>query len=335
MTRIRTVLPLLIACLCACIVASCLLTACTSGRWPDEPVPVSLADNPDAYQAAAAPLAWQGNLHNQNFVIFGQDNLFLPERNGTVARLDGQLRLFPVDPSSGCQFAWADGWLFYTSGSQNSTIRKVRSDGSNGVRIANLPYQYLVADRGNLFAILTSTGQVMRFRQDGTDRAVLFDGFATELQYDGSRLYVCGANDQTGLVRIDPDSGSSEILLQRRVVSLNVVGDTLYFADPDDNHRVYVWSSEDSRDRCLCDLSLTRPFIVYANWLYYVDTDNQGRLMRLPLSDTAADLEQAVLVVDDAVASFVVLPDAVYYRRPEDNGVFRVPLDGGRPQKIT
>ena len=57
--------------------------------------------------------------------------------------------------------------------------------------------------------------------------------------------------------------------------------------------------------------------------------------MRLPLSDTAADLEQAVLVVDDAVASFVVLPDAVYYRRPEDNGVFRVPLAGGRPQKIT
>ena len=112
-------------------------------------------------------------------------------------------------------------------------------------------------------------------------------------------------------------------------------GDTLYFADPDDEHRLYAWSGSDQGDQCLCDLSLTRPFIVYANWLYYVDTKNQNRLMRLPLKGTRTDLDRSVLVIDDAVASFTVLPDAVYYRRPEDNTIYRVPLAGGSPQKVS
>jgi hypothetical protein len=317
------------------VLLSLLTVACSSGSWPEAPRGIGLADDPEAYRAAAEPLAWRGNLHYQNFVIFGLDSLFLCARSGSVARLDGALRLFPVDPAPGCQFAWSDGWLFFTSGTQNSTVRKVQSDGSNAVRIANLPYQYLVADRGFIFGILTATGQVMRFRQDGTERVVLFDGFATELQYDGTSLYVCGANDQTGLIRIDPETGTSEKLLERRVVSLNVVGDTLYFADPDDEHRLYAWSGSDQGDQCLCDLSLTRPFIVYANWLYYVDTKNQNRLMRLPLKGTRTDLDRSVLVIDDAVASFTVLPDAVYYRRPEDNTIYRVPLAGGSPQKVS
>lgn len=208
------------------------------------------------------------------------------------------------------------------------------TDGTNSVRISSFAYQYLIAGQEYLFGILTSTGQVMRMKHDGTDRQSLFDGFATELQYDGRFLYVCGADDKTGLIRIDPVSGLATRLLDRRIVSLNKVGDWYYFSDPADQQRVHAWSLQDKIDRQVTECSLTHPFIVYDGWLYFLDTENQNRLMRLPVADGCADPEKADLVADDAVSSFVILPDAVYYRRPEGGRIYRVPLPFGDAVRI-
>lgn len=310
------------------------LAACDAGRI-SQPASIDPVAEPDAFQSAARQLAWSGNLHYQNFVIDGGGRLLLSAEAETIAFLEyGETATVPLIGQPGRSLAGAGNWLFFTAGELGTSLRKIKTDGTNSVRISSFAYQYLIADQDFLIGILTSTGQVMRLQHDGTDRQSLFDGFATELQYDGRFLYVCGADDKTGLIRIDPLSGLSTRLLDRRVVSLNKAGDWFYFADPADQQRVHAWSEQENLDRRVTDCSLTRPFIVYDGWLYYLDTENQNRLMRLPVADGCTEAKQGDLVVNDAVSSFVILPDAVYYRRPQGSRIYRVPLPSGEPVRI-
>lgn len=313
-----------------------LQTACGPAMKTTEPSAIDPVLQPDAYQAASAALAWSGNLHYQNFVIFGDGKTFLSAEDGLIASLDTRhMSTDKLNGHPGGQFAWHDGWLFYAAGQLSNTVRKIKIDGSNSVRISTFSYQYLVASQDYLMGILTATGQVMRMNHDGTARQSLFDGFATELQYDGQYLYVCGSQDKTGLIRIDPETGTSTRLLDRRISSLNKVDDWFYFADLSDQQRVHAWSEKDGKDLRVTECSLTRPFIVYDSWLYYLDTERQNRLMRLPVTAGCADKEQCELVVDDAISAFVILPDAIFYRRPSANRIYRVPMPGGDPVRIS
>ena len=254
------------------VLAIGLLTACNGALKLAEPVAIDPDSDPDTYQTAARDLAWNGNLHYQNFVFYGDRTIFLSAEDGTIARLAHHAAsVRQMDNHPGCQFAGYDNWLFYGAGQLNNTVRKIMTDGTNSVRISTHSYQYLIASKDYLMGILTATGQVMRMTHDGTDRQSLFDGFATELQFDGQSLYVCGSQDKTGLVRIDPETGTSTVLLRRRIISLNKVGDWLYFTDPSDQHRIHAWSESEKKDSRIGDFSLTRPFIVYGGWLYYLD----------------------------------------------------------------
>ncbi|MDW7656588.1 MAG: DUF5050 domain-containing protein [Bacillota bacterium] len=313
-----------------------ILSACGSAAQAPEPAAVDPVLQPDVYRAASTNLAWSGNLHYQNFVIYGDGLTFISAEDGLIASLDTRrMTVNKLIGNPGCQFAWHDGWLFYAAGQLSNTVRKIMTDGTNSVRISTFSYQYLIASQDYLMGILTSTGQVMRMDHDGTRRQTMFDGFATELQYDGQFLYVCGSQDKTGLIRIDPETGVSARLLDRRISSLNKVGDWYYFADLSDQQRVHAWSEVEGNDLRVTEFSLTRPFIVYDSWLYYLDTEHQNRLMRLPVSAGCAKTDQCELVVDDAISSFVILPDAIFYRRPDTNRIYRVPLPGGDPVRIS
>jgi hypothetical protein len=312
------------------------LSACGPAALAPEPTAIDPVLQPDAYRAASEYLARSGNLHYQNFVICGDGKTFLSAGDGLIASLDtGRMTVDKLNGHPGNQFAWHDGWLFYAAGQLSNTVRKIKTDGTNSVRISNFPYLYLVASQDYLMGILTSTGQVMRMNHDGTARQSLFDGFATELQYDGQYLYVCGSQDKTGLIRIDPETGISTRLLDRRISSLNKVDDWFYFADLSDQQRVHAWSEKEGKDLRVTEFSLTRPFIVYDGWLYYLDTERQNRLMRLPVTAGCTRTDQCELVVDDAISAFVILPDAIFYRRPAANRIYRVPLPGGDPVRIS
>ena len=309
------------------------LPACRSEKRRAESIdPLT---NQTAYLASAQERAWSGNLHFGNFVVAAHDGLIANTYRQQVALFDfDNYTEKPVYPQSGSQFATAGDWIYFQSSQLSSSLRKIMTDGTNSVRIRQKPVHHLIVTDDRLYAIDATSGQVFSMNPDGSDEVVLFEGFAAELIYDGQFLFVCGSEDRTGLIQIDPETATSTRLLEHRVTSLNVCGDWLCYADPARDHAVFAYNPQQQKERQLIDLPVTRPFVIHDSFLYYLDTSRQNRLMQLSITDGQSDPDDSVCIIDDVVDVFVVLPDAAFYRRPSDVRIYRVPLSGGVPEPL-
>lgn len=319
-----------------------LVIACAiffSGCSPDTiPAPNAIdpVDETAKYEAKAVELSRSTNLLYKNFAVFrngayyigmGDEGLFyLPIKANRLERIDER-------PAS--YLSAQDNWIYYVSGSLGDAVHKIMADRTNSVRISTQSFHSLMVEGDWLYGIITTTGQVVRMKTDGTKQESLFDGFAREMLFDGQYLFVCGSEDLNGLVQIDPDTGTTTRLLSQTVSSLNKSGDRFYFASPTDQYRVYTWSIGDSEPEKISDRSITHPFMVYDGWFFFLDTDNQCRLCRVPISDRELETDQLVVMVDDVVHSFLIFPDSIFYRRPHRDTVYRIPLDGGTPVPIS
>ncbi|MBP8988718.1 MAG: DUF5050 domain-containing protein [Clostridia bacterium] len=291
---------------------------------------------PEAYGALARALSWGGNLHYENFIAYANGKFYLSVDDKNMGRLDpAQNRIQKMNSPAGLWLSSFEDWLFYSVMPPGAFIQKVKTDDTNAVRVSSISCQYLISDHDHLFAIETATGEVFRIQHDGRLYQTLFDGIATEMIYDGLFLYVCGADKKTGLIRIDPESNTSECLLNRRVSSLNKVEDHFYFIDPSDQNRIHLWHEKTKEDRRISSFSLTRPFIVSEGWLYYLSAEKQNCLMRVPLTADGLNEKRMETIVADQVASFVVFPDVIFYRRADGKRTYRVSLPGGVPIRLT
>jgi len=280
-------------------------------------------------------LIWSGNLNYQNIVISVQDKIIYNNRLGQICTADPDGKSAAVlSEQAGSYFCFSNQRLFYTEGLQNGVLNKIKLDGTNAVRIGQQSLKYMIADQNWIIAIDPSTGQVIRFDQDGTNRKILCDFSALALAYDGQYLYISGTHDESGLVRCLPDSSEQTVLISHRISSLNIVGQELYYADPTDNNRLHVWSAENSQDKRLGDISLTNPFIIANRQLYFIDPNDQNRVYARNLDALQAGSGQASLIVDDSSGAFVLINEYLYYQRTDSTRIYRVPNAGGQPVRI-
>ncbi|MEA4888214.1 MAG: DUF5050 domain-containing protein [Clostridiaceae bacterium] len=280
-------------------------------------------------------LIWSGNLNYQNIVISVQNKIIYNNRLGQICTADPDGKNATVlSEQAGSYFCFSNQRLFYTEGLQNGVLNKIKLDGTNAVRIGQQSLKYMIADQNWIIAIDPSTGQVIRFDQDGTNRKLLCDFSALALAYDGQYLYISGTHDESGLVRCLPDSGEQTVLINHRISSLNIVGQELYYADPTDNNRLHVWSAENGQDKRLGDISLANPFIIANRQLYFIDPDDQNRIYARNLDALQAASGQASLIVDDSAEAFVLIDEYLYYQRTDSTRIYRVPNSGGQPVRI-
>jgi hypothetical protein len=278
-----------------------------------------------------------GNLHYQNFVLAASAKIVFTSSQDrlTLAGSDGSDGIPLVD--SVCSYpAVNEEELFYIDGLSGGNLAKIGLDGKNQVRIGNTNLKYLIAHDDLLFAIEADTGLPVSLRPDGTGRQILADVQAVALSLADDKLYITGADNESGLIAVDLASSSQERLLAKRVSSLNISGDWLYFTDPDNGFRLTAWSLSKKNGTIISQFSVDKAFIVSEGFLYYIDTTNQNRLYRLAIKgNKLLDSQSAQLVVDDAVASFVVCSDFVYYQRPSSKRIFQVLRSGGQVLRIT
>ena len=57
--------------------------------------------------------------------------------------------------------------------------------------------------------------------------------------------------------------------------------------------------------------------------------------MRVPLTADGLNEKRMETIVADQVASFVVFPDVIFYRRADGKRTYRVSLPGGVPIRLT
>ncbi|MGI6333684.1 MAG: DUF5050 domain-containing protein [Saccharofermentanales bacterium] len=278
-----------------------------------------------------------GNLHYQNLVLPVSNCIVFNSAAGelSLAAQDGS-NMVALSDAIGNTPIFADDWLFYTQGATGDYLMKINLDGSNQVRIGRTPLKYMVIHRNRIYAIESGKGAVISLATDGTDRRLLVDFQAVALALSGDRLFISGANAADGVVMVDLSSGETSWLLRQRVCSLNVSGDWIYFADPDNYFQLTAYSIANEVKTALGPTGLEKPFIVSCGYLYFIDPSNLNRLYRYRLAGSSSlDNQAKELVIDDAVGSFAICQPFVYYRRPASERIYRVNQDGSDKMRIT
>lgn len=321
-------------CLLAAIVLSAgLLNGCGLSDQASEPIAT------DAGQLAKIRLAAEqgGNLHYQNMVlaVAGQIVFNAESKLLSIANEDGS-NSRALAKQAGGNLASFDDQLFFTINGQAGALSKVNLDGTNQVRIGSKSIKYLICSGQMLYAIETDQASVIALQPDGTDRSVLAGQKAAALALADGKLYITGLDDGAGVLAFDLASGEQHQVLAKRVSSLNVSGDWLYYADPALDFQLFSWSMSENQEYAISEFSIEQPFITSNGYLYFISPDQQNRLFRQKQSGkqmlNQRDFE---LIVDDAVESFVVIDDYVYYQRPDSRRIYRVGSAGGKPLRIT
>ncbi|NLM14499.1 MAG: DUF5050 domain-containing protein [Clostridiaceae bacterium] len=298
------------------------------------PTPLTDIADPENQEVA---INQGGNLHYQNLVLPISNCIVFNSADGklSLAAQDGS-NVMALNDTMGNTPIFADDWLFYTQGATGDYLMKMNLDGSNQVRIGRTPLKYMVVHRNRIYAIEAGQGTVISLATDGTDRRLLVDFRAVALALSGDRLFITGANANDGVVMVDLSSGEKSWLLRQRVSSLNVYGDWIYFADPDNHFRLTAYSIAEQVTAALGPTGLQKPFIVSCGYLYFIDPSNLNRLYRYRLVGASPLDNRAVeLVIDDAVGSFAVCQPFIYYRRPASERIYRVNQDGSDKMRIT
>jgi outer membrane protein assembly factor BamB len=291
---------------------------------------------PDPPTLSSLTVAQSGNLHFQNLVLAVESQIIFNSDSGllTLASSDGSDATVLAE-TGGISPAYDGQQLFYVSGASGGQLSKIRLDGTNQVRIGQTPLKYLISHDNRLYAIESDNGQPVSYKTDGTGRQLISDIQAVALCLADEQLYISGASDQSGLIRLDLASGEQEVLMNRQISSLNVVGKYLYFADPASNFKLTAWSLDNRSGKLISDFSIDKAFIISGGYLYFIDTANQSRLFRLPVDGSQIlDKASAELIIDDAVSSFAVTGDYLYYQRPASKRIYRVSTTGGQPLRI-
>ena len=291
----------------------------------------------DKVSVNSQPTAQGGNLHYRNFVLAVDDQIVFNSMSGdlTLAAPDGS-DCFILAESGGTSPAFAGGQLFYISGTSGGQLSKISLDGSNQVRVGQTTLKYLISNENRLYAIESDNGLPVSLRPDGTGRQLLIDIQAIALCLADNKLFITGSTNENGLVRLDLNSGEQEVLLNRMISSLNISGDWLYFSDPAENYKLTAWSLTSRSSSLISDFSVDKAFIVSEGFIYFIETASQNRLFRLPVNGSQVlDRQSAELIIDDAVSSFVVTGDYVYYQRPASKRIYRVSSAGSLPLRIS
>ena len=281
-------------------------------------------------------VAQGGNLHYQNLVLAVENQIIFNSDSGLLmlAAPDGSAAAVLAE-TGGSSPVYDGQQLFYVSGTGGGQLSKIGLDGMNQVRIGQTSLKYLISHKNKLYAIESNNGQPVSYNPDGTGRKLLGDMQAVALCLADEKLYITGASDEAGLIRLDLATGEQETLLNRQISSLNVRGEYLYFSDPANSFKLTAWSLDNQSGTLISDFSIDKAFIVSSDYLYFIDTSNQSRLFRLPIHDSQIlDKALAELIIDDAVSSFAVTGEYLYYQRPESKRIYRVNVAGGQPLRI-
>jgi hypothetical protein len=278
-----------------------------------------------------------GNLHYQNLVLYVNGEIFFNSSSGFLSKAseDGSM-LQGILNESGGNLSSDGQRLFYTEDSLVGALAKINLDGSSPVRIRSTAMKYLICGQNCLYGIETSTGLPVQINKDGTNRKPLADFQAVSMVLADQQLFVTGADEKNGLTVIHLVSGEKEVLLDKKIASLNAAGEWLYYSVPEDSSRIYAFSLIQKTETNISRFSIDRPFIVSGSYLYFINAEKQGRLYRIAVSrNEPLKLEKAEMFVDDLVDSFVVCGSFLYYRRPSSSRIYRVSIENQEVLRIT
>lgn len=186
------------------------------------------------------------NMAGRNLVGTDGQSIYLPGEADKLLRStpDGSVSTVLADTP----VAWLqiiDDTLYYLAGREQGPLHKIRTDGSNAVRIGQENLTQLIAGDDEVYAI-DSASRPVRIELDGTDQTVLVDKPVGGMIRQGKWLILSGKKAEDGLLFYDLDTGTYATVLRTMAINLQVTDDFLYYTDPQKSYHVYALSLKDA-----------------------------------------------------------------------------------------
>ncbi len=195
----------------------------------------------------------------------------------------------------------------------------------NGLEGAvELPFVHDYADESEINTVGNTAGNMTNTLMDGYWRG----GFVTTQA--GWIYFSRFMDDRYAIYKMRTDGSELQRVGEAHGYSLNVVGDWLYFIDPNNDNKPYRMRTDGSKLQELTDFSCS--FLsVSGDWAYSDGFGEEGTLCKF-----RTDGSEQTALVDLPVISCCVYGDWVYFYKKsnEDGGLLRVRTDGTETQVI-
>lgn len=171
------------------------------------------------------------------------------------------------------------------------------------------------APRDSTVTVTVSAG-VANVKGTTTSNASHFGHVTTQ----GNWIYFCGSDN--AIYRMRKDGSKTERICHASPVSLNVVGEWIYYVDGTNKGGIYKVKIDGTGQTKISPKTSYHMYIE-GDWIYHTDNWSVGRVCRMK-----TDGSEATQITDDICNEFVVNGNYIYYTNRSDNLVYRCRTDG-------
>ena len=262
-------------------------------------------------------------------VILAQYLLRIPDNPaGTIGNTSGNLN----NKGLICE---SDGYIYFSNLSDNHYLYRMKSDGTEAVKVVDVPVSYINAAGDYLYFYFDDPGGtkfmgvsgrmsgIFRLKKGEKDFVCLDKCTSGVLNLIGSTLYYEHYDNTNGmqLYHSSLDGKDKGLCVDEIINPACVVNGDVYYSEQD-SQKLKVYRPGDSEGRIYMDYAVYNP-VVDGSDLYFMNMNDNYCLYRYSMSEGTL-----TKITDERIDTFNVYGSVIFYQRNRDPALIRVNTDG-------
>lgn len=248
---------------------------------------------------------------------------------------------------NGGRYIIHDGWIYslnFPESGGTGLFSKMRTDRTDYSVISTGTPNYISVDGEYIYFIMQndSNHQLYRCRLGGNELTRLVDSNVWYLQVTDDCLYYnkydVSSGKTLGFYKSNKDGTREELILNKEIYYIFVVGDNLYYQDDLDNEKIHKYSLSKKIDEAVTS-GISYSFVIDGNYAYYIKNDNStgvgdfsGSLVKIDLNTKT----ETVLYNGVSTSGIIVSDLSIYFTNTNDNDrIYSIGKDGNNIKLIS
>ncbi len=225
-----------------------------------------------------------------------------------------------------------DGWIYYSNVSDNYSLYKIRTDGSERTKLNDDQSRVLQVSEDWIYYINGSDGaSIYRINTDGKRRTKINDQRSGYLVVaEGWLYFTLSDNEDPGMIyKILPDGSGKTQLNSDPSRQLVVHKDWVYYAIPDYDYQIYRVRTNGTERELFIEDYFSRILALEEDWIYYRSISLNGRSGGPAVYRIGLDGRDKEEILNADVHDLVLTDDWLYYTDASKGGnIYRVKRNG-------
>ncbi|MGO5074155.1 leucine-rich repeat domain-containing protein [Clostridium sporogenes] len=140
------------------------------------------------------------------------------------------------------QFVVLGEWIYYTKYEDNSSIYKIKIDGTGKVKLNNIPCSQMNIIGNYIYYI--SNGNLYKISIDGSNNSLIYSGNIANINGYSNHIYYIDNKDNESLYKISLDGSYRVKLTKKSVKYINILEGEVYYIPSDNENKISKFYEE-------------------------------------------------------------------------------------------